>query len=102
KVDGIPAWSRFLHITLPLLKPALVVAVIFRLLDALRIFDLPYVLTSNSRGTMVMSTFARQQLIDFQAVGYGSATSFLIFCVIGVIAVVYLAISAGNLEGDSR
>ena len=57
--------------TLPLIAPALGAA-IFRVLDALRIFDLIYVLTGNSRATASMSVYARQQLVDFQDVGYGS------------------------------
>src|SRR5829696_9375755 len=51
KVDGASAWQRFTRITLPLLKPAILVALIFRTLDALRIFDLPFVLTKGSNGT---------------------------------------------------
>lgn len=97
RVDGASRWNQFVSITLPLLRPAIVVTAIFRLLDALRVFDLPFVLTSNSKNTMVMSGFARQQLVDFQDVGYGSAASLLIFCVIGVIAVVYLALSGTEL-----
>src|SRR3712207_2072450 len=54
KVDGATAWQRFRKITLPLLMPALLVALIFRTLDALRIFDLPYVLTKGSNGTTTL------------------------------------------------
>src|SRR5215210_5083760 len=55
KVDGATAWQRFTKITLPLLKPALLVALIFRTLDALRIFDLPFVLTKGAHGTTTLS-----------------------------------------------
>ncbi len=98
RVDGAGAWSRFWNITLPLLKPALVVTVLFRMMDALRIFDLPFVLTTNSKESMVMSMFARQQLIDFQDVGYGSAASFLVFCIIGTLAIVSL-LASGSQAG---
>ncbi|MEJ2686134.1 MAG: sugar ABC transporter permease [Gammaproteobacteria bacterium] len=92
RVDGIHPVRVFFRVTLPLIAPALMVAVIFRLLDALRIFDLIYVLTSNSRGTMSMSVYARQQLVDFQNVGYGSAAATLLFLVIAVITVVFITV----------
>lgn len=90
KVDGIHPVRVFFKVTLPLIKPALMVAVIFRLLDALRIFDLIYVLTSNSEDTMTMSIYARQQLVDFQEVGYGSAASTLLFFIVALCTVLYL------------
>lgn len=91
QVDGASAWREFIAVTLPLLRPAIGVAILFRMLDALRIFDLPFVLTSNSKSTSVISIYARQQMVDFQDVGYGSAAAFLIFCMTGVIALIYLA-----------
>jgi trehalose/maltose transport system permease protein len=97
RVDGASAWREFRSVTLPLLKPAIGVAVLFRLLDALRIFDLPFVLTSNSKSTSVISIYARQQMVDFQDVGYGSAAAFLIFCMAGVIAILYLAAAKQQL-----
>jgi trehalose/maltose transport system permease protein len=90
RVDGIHPVRVFFKVTLPLLKPALMVAIIFRTLDALRIFDLIYVMTGNNRNTMSMSVYARQQLVDFQDVGYGSAASTLLFLIIAIFTVVYL------------
>jgi len=90
KVDGIHPMKLFTKVTLPLLMPALIVAVIFRTLDALRIFDLIYVLTSGSSETMSMSVYARQQLFDFQNVGIGSAASSILFIIIALISVIYL------------
>ena len=77
----------FWKVTLPLLKPALMVAIIFRALDALRIFDLIYVMTGNNKATMSMSVYARQQLVDFQDVGYGSAAATMLFLIIAVFTV---------------
>jgi trehalose/maltose transport system permease protein len=100
RVDGIPAWKVFLKVTLPLIYPAIAVAVIFRALDALRIFDLVYVLTSNSASTMTMSVYARQQLVDFQDVGYGSAASTLLFLIIAVMTVLYIVAGRVDLAGE--
>lgn len=97
KIEGVSAPRRFFHITLPLIRPALLVALIFRTMDALRVFDLPYVLTSNSRQTSVISTFARQQLIDFQDIGYGSGASVFIFAIIAVFMAIYLVLGRKHL-----
>ncbi len=88
RVDGVHPIRIFFRITLPLITPALLVAVVFRMLDALRIFDLIYVLTSGSESTMSMSVYARQQLVDFQDVGYGSAASTLLFALVALTALV--------------
>ncbi len=102
RVDGIPRWSVFKHITLPLIAPALTVAVTFRALDALRIFDLVYVLTPNRPETMSMSVFARQQLVDFQSVGYGSAASTLLFATAALLTIVWLGYRRRHLEPGPR
>lgn len=90
KVDGIHPVRVFFKVTLPLILPALMVAIIFRVLDALRVFDLIYVLTSNSADTMSMSVYARQQLVEFQDVGYGSAASTMLFLIIAFLTISYL------------
>ena len=82
KIDGIHPVKVFFKVTLPLVRPALMVAVIFRLLDALRIFDLIYVLTPNSSATKTMSIISRENLIDFDNFAYGSAQSTLLFLII--------------------
>jgi trehalose/maltose transport system permease protein len=98
KVDGVHPVKVFFKVTLPLVKPALMVAVIFRVLDALRIFDLIYVMTGNNKDTMSMSVYARQQLVDFQDVGYGSAAATLLFLIIALVTVVYLTLGRVGRE----
>lgn len=102
RVDGIHPVKVFFKVTLPLIKPALFVAIIFRALDALRIFDLIYVLTSNARDTMSMSVYARQQLVDFQDVGVGSAASTLLFMIIAMLVLVTLMVGRIRLGEDPR
>ena len=99
KIDGVNPIKVFFRVTLPLIKPALIVAVIFRGLDALRVFDLIYVITANSRDTMSMSVYARQQLVDFQEVGVGSAASTLLFLVIAALTIVTLMAGRVDLSG---
>ncbi|RWF37612.1 MAG: sugar ABC transporter permease, partial [Mesorhizobium sp.] len=72
KLDGANPWQIFWRVTLPLIRPAVMVAVIFRALDALRIFDLIYVLTPNNVQTKSMSIFARENLFEFDKFAYGS------------------------------
>jgi trehalose/maltose transport system permease protein len=101
-IDGIHPVKVFFRVTLPLVRPALMVAVIFRLLDALRIFDLIYVLTPNSAQTKTMSVISRENLIDFDKFAYGSAQSTLLFLLIAIITVLYIWIGRVNLEGGDR
>lgn len=98
EVDGIHPVRVFFKVTLPLITPALMVAVIFRLLDALRVFDVIYVLTSNSTSTMSMSVYARQQLVEFQDVSYGSAASTLLFFIIALSTVAYLYLGRNKIK----
>jgi trehalose/maltose transport system permease protein len=98
KIDGASRAQTFFRVTLPLLKPALLVALIFRTLDALRIFDLPYVMTGNNLETMTISVYARQQLVDFQDVGYGSAAAALVFAIVALFTVVYVTVGRVGRE----
>ncbi|MCP5368725.1 MAG: sugar ABC transporter permease [Hyphomicrobiales bacterium] len=96
RVDGASAMRRFFTLTLPLIRPALVVAVVFRCLDALKVFDVIYVLTANNPRTMSMSIYARQALVEFQEVGYGSAASTLLFLVVALFITAYLMLNRGR------
>lgn len=98
RIDGVNPLKVFWRITLPLVRPALMVAIIFRALDALRIFDLIYVLTPNNERTATMSIYARQNLFDFDKFAYGSAASTLLFLTIALLTIA--AITAGRVRFD--
>ena len=85
RVDGASAWQRFRHVTLPLMRPAILVALLFRTLDAFRIFDTVYVQTRGAQDTESVSVLAYQALIARLNLGLGSAVAVLIF--IGAIAI---------------
>ena len=87
KVDGASAWQRFWRITIPLIKPALAVAVLFRVLDAFRIYDAVYIITNGSNNTGSVSLLGYQVLIGRLDLGLGSAIAVLIFLCVCVIAV---------------
>jgi len=86
KVDGASGWQRFWRITLPLIKPALAVAVLFRVLDAFRIYDAVYIITNGANNTGSVSLLGYQVLIGRLDLGLGSAIAVLIFLCVGVIA----------------
>ena len=96
RIDGAHPVRAFFAITLPLIRPALLVAVVFRGLDALRVFDVIYVLTGSNANTASMSIFARQQLVEFQDVGYGSAAATCLFLVVAIVCV--LVLTAGRIN----
>ncbi|HEU0221831.1 MAG TPA: sugar ABC transporter permease [Paracoccaceae bacterium] len=102
RIDGVHPVQVFFRITLPLVKPALMVAVIFRLLDALRIFDLIYVLTPNSSATKTMSVVSRENLIDFDKFAYGSAQSTLLFLIIALSVILYIWLGRVDLGGQKQ
>lgn len=89
-IDGASRWQQFWTITLPLLTPALVVALIFRTLDALRVFDVIFVMAGVNPSTKSLAIYNRQILIDFQDLGYGSAVSVAILVLIFVFVLLYM------------
>jgi multiple sugar transport system permease protein len=98
KVDGATAWQRFRRITLPLLMPALLVALIFRTLDALRAYDLPKVLTNGANGTETLSLLAARTFQENRLYGEGSALSILTFLIVMIISFSYIRLVGGNLK----
>jgi trehalose/maltose transport system permease protein len=102
EIDGVHPVKTFFRITLPLIKPAVMVAVIFRLLDAMRIFDLIYVLTPNSSQTKTMSVISRENLFDFDKFAYGSAESSLLFLFLIMMVTLYIWLGKVNLDGGTQ
>jgi multiple sugar transport system permease protein len=90
KVDGATAWQRFTKITLPLMKPAILVALLFRTLDSFRIFDNIFILTQGSSGTGSLSILAYDNLFNALNLGIGSTISVLIFICVAIIAVLFI------------
>ena len=86
RVDGASAWQRFTLIVLPIMKPAIAVALLFRSLDAFRIFDTVFVQTRGAHGTETVSIVGYHALISRLNLGLGSAVSILIFCCVLLIA----------------
>ncbi|MBO9196361.1 sugar ABC transporter permease [Rhizobium sp. 16-449-1b] len=102
KIDGINPVKVFWRLTLPLIRPAIMVAVIFRMLDAMRIFDLIYVLTPNNAQTKTMSVMARENLFDFDKFAYGATASTVLFLLIATVTVLYMWLGRVNLGGSER
>jgi trehalose/maltose transport system permease protein len=104
QVDGASAWRRFIRITLPIIKPAVVVALLFRTMDAFRIFDNIYVLTQGATDTDSVSILGYNNLFKGFDIGLGSAISVLIFVCAGIIALAYIklfgvAAPGGDVDG---
>ena len=89
KVDGATAWQRFWKITLPLIRPALMVALLFRTLDAFRIYDTVFIMTRGANDTGTVSILGYEQLVNRLNLGLGSAVSILIFFCVILIAVAF-------------
>jgi multiple sugar transport system permease protein len=90
KVDGASAWQRFVRVTLPLMKPAILVALLFRTLDAFRIFDNIYILTSGGQDTGSVSILGYDNLFTALNLGIGSAISVLIFICVAIIGFLFI------------
>lgn len=100
QVDGAGAWTRLIRITIPLMKPAILVAVLFRTLDAFRIFDNIYVLTKGSNGTGSVSILGYDNLFGAFNLGLGSAISVLIFFCVAIIAFVFIKLFGASAPGS--
>lgn len=102
-VDGAGVWRRLWSVTLPLLKPALAVSLVFRTLDAFRVFDLIYVLTGGGPGTATepIALYAFNALFSNLRFGYGAALSVIVFLVTFLLALLYLK-GLGAFAEDER
>jgi multiple sugar transport system permease protein len=100
KVDGASAWQRFVRITVPLMKPAILVALLFRTLDAFRIFDTIYIFNQGAQGTESISMLNYATLLNRLNLGLGSAVSVLLFVFVALIAFVFIkGFGAGAAPG---
>jgi multiple sugar transport system permease protein len=100
RVDGARPWAVFKNITLPLLKPVILVVLIFRTLDAFRVFDAIYVLTGGgpAQSTETLSIYAYKVLFQTLRFGYGSAISVLVFLSVGAISVFYIRLLSRGMR----
>ncbi|HYJ66593.1 MAG TPA: sugar ABC transporter permease [Nocardioidaceae bacterium] len=97
RVDGANTWQRFWHITLPLLRPAILVALLFRTVEALRVYDLPQVMTRGSFDTESLSMVVQQYVVQTPDPGLGSALSTLTFGIILGIGVIFVSLLGREL-----
>ena len=105
-MDGASAWQRFIRVMLPVMKPAILVALLFRTLDALRVFDNIYVLTAGANETSSVSMIAYNNLIKGLNLGIGSTMSVLIFITVAIIAFIFVKLfgtaAPGSSDDDGR
>src|ERR1700736_3411614 len=92
RVAGASPIQQFFRLTLPLLRPAVVVTMIFRTLDSLRVFDVFYVMFGSRPDTMTMAIYAQQNIVTFSLMGYGSSVAIAIFVIIGIFVVAYVTL----------
>lgn len=102
QIDGAGAWTRLWKIIIPLMKPAILVALLFRTLDAFRIFDNIYILTKGSNGTGSVSMLGYNNLFKAFNLGVGSAISVLIFVCVAIIAFVFIKIFGASAPGSDN
>ncbi|MHA7649408.1 carbohydrate ABC transporter permease [Mycobacterium sp. ML4] len=100
QVDGADAWRRLIRVTLPIIKPAVVVALLFRTLDTFRVFDNIYVLTAGANNTGSVSILGYDNLFKGFNLGLGSAISVLIFLCVGMIALVFIKVFGVSAPGS--
>ncbi|MGI8476424.1 MAG: carbohydrate ABC transporter permease [Thermomicrobiales bacterium] len=91
-IDGASKWQQFWQITMPLVRPALLVALIFRTLDSFKVFDLPFVMKGAATDTITVAVYAQQKLVNDLLLGRSSAASVIIFLCIGAMVLVYTRI----------
>lgn len=99
KIDGANVFQRFIYITLPTVKTTVIVALLFRTLDAFRVFDLISVMTGGANGTESIAVYAYSNLMKFLDFGYGSALAVLVFALVFIISLIYMK-ALGNKITD--
>jgi multiple sugar transport system permease protein len=104
RIDGATAWQQFRRVTLPLLRPAVLVALLFRTLDAFRVFDLVYVLTYGGPGdaTNTLQFYGYRTLMGESAIGYGSAIVTIVFLLAFAVSLVYIRVIGSSLLERGR
>ena len=100
KVDGAGALQRFWNITLPLLRPAIVVALLFRTVDALRMFDFAYIFTGYSNSLATLSVYAQRYLIRDPDLGYANALSTVTFVIVMIVGLAFISRLGRHMVGD--
>jgi multiple sugar transport system permease protein len=101
RIDGARALRRFWHITLPLVKPALLVAMLFRCMDALRMFDLPYILIGAQKNSVETLSMLAQNEASNVRFGPASAYAVLLFLYVFLIALAFVRLLGADLVGDT-
>jgi multiple sugar transport system permease protein len=96
KVDGASTWQRFWKITIPLMKPAILVALLFRTLDAFRIYDTVVVFNNGAHNTETLSVLTSNQLLSRLNLGLGSTVAVLLFVMVGIIAFIFIKVFGAN------
>ena len=99
-VDGAHAWGRFWHVTLPLLRPTLAIVLVIRSMDAFKVFDIIYIMTSGgpSDGTKVIAYYTYLEAFSFLRMGRGAALAWVITAIIAVMAYVYVRLVNRKVE----
>jgi multiple sugar transport system permease protein len=99
RVDGAGTWKRFRHITWPLIRPALIVALLFRTIDAFRVFDLAFVMTQGgpADATNVLQLYGYKKMFVEGMMGYGSAISVGVFVIVLILAIIYVRMVGSRL-----
>lgn len=103
-IDGATAWQEFRHITLPLVKPALLLALLFRTIDALKVFDLVFVMTQGGPAdtTNVLQFYGYKKIFAEGMVGYGSAIAVVVFLLSLILSLIYIRLLGARLLAKER
>lgn len=99
KIDGANVFQRFRYVTLPNVKGTVLVALLFRTLDAFRVYDLVSVMTGGANNTESVSLYAYNNLMKFLDFGYGSALAVIVFVIVFIISLIYMRAMGDQLTG---